>query len=1254
MPIHEVGEHEGQQYFSMKFIDGSPLNESPRCTIKEEVERMLLIAKAVSFAHQRGILHRDLKPSNILIGNDGAPHVADFGLAKRMESRDRSLTETGQVIGTPRYMPPEQAAGAKTLTVAADVYALGAILYERLAGRPAFAGENTMAILDAVKNTPPTPIAALNPGIDRDLATLVHKALEKDATHRYATAGAFVADLQHWLNGEPIEARPVSRAERVRRWCKRNPALATAGGLAAAGLVVATIMSAAFALQWQRRAKADRDRVRVAKKAEEDAIVARDSIEKTFARSFIRPLDPNPTATSLSEPEIQALWELVELTDDRVRIRFLDESASDPVAVRQLRARLGIATNAAIGLDPERREKMVQVMVRRLRDPSLPLAQRVDLALVGLELEDQAGPFTEECVRVVASGLEDTDSAATRYEWEKSLFARVDRLDPSTIANLLIIGLDREMGTENTGFTAAIIECTKRMEKSRARATLLRTAQIVLDDLDPQPPKSHERIKDSRTVATLCNLAPKLDITDAIQILEKAFGVKELPWEQSDTIADVLMGLAKQSGVREAQYIHATLAKHYIQAIITDGSPDRQTSASNHLAKIAQQTNRTRSASLTRAMIENVTETAETAKDARTAGELAWAAAPMIELEGKGEAERICGAVSERLTRDMKVEKDWEVRSALVRGLSATVIRLNPNRAVNTARFLASTAKRFEATNDMCISDLYYLLTELDSTDAERVAKILAAAMKEEEDAETRWFLGAGFCLVAQNIKPEIASEICGLVVKELAEAVSSRSVNSWVLVDGYLNCVSCLNPIDAALVADIHANTIAQDSNADRRSDLMKLLLAATSRQTLTSSSRAYDVIEKHLIPSAYDGSRGFGGFKDSLDFIGDINTSNLAATISRMDLSDSIRLLHSIFDEESKLGESLAATTIITRTIASKPSEEARAAAGQIAKVLLQDLQSRVGPPLVEPAQLEVATSAMGADEAATLLLGALEASKVEASDILTEAALRALARPSAVSAPGARSERVAMVLSQYLQSRTKNSLVNISVIKAASSGMPLDRLLDLLAESLRGEKTAEIRDSIADAFLNTSEESNLPRFAKLRREIIVDRWRAKQDWPFLGEKILPELTKERAHAIARDTCAVIGQGSNINEKDRLGLLRLFLADVSMPKTVDQATKLVLASIGLAKLESPPCRLTTQELVELLKMPTVFGEARVVVLDHLGNRYHRKFANHWQFVRYAKDHHLNLDFTTPPKRPDPKGLADRILAILDAPDAK
>jgi serine/threonine protein kinase len=207
VPIHEVGKHEGQQYFAMRYVDGTTLACASRQSARAEVARLLDIARAVHFAHQRGILHRDLKPSNVLIDRAGMAFVTDFGLAKRT-GVDSSLTETGQPLGTPRYMAPEQAAGRKDLTVAADVYSLGGILHERLTGRPPFVGDNLLEVLRQVREVEPPRPSSMLPGLDRDLETICLKCLEKNPGRRYASAEALADDLDHWLKGEPITARP--------------------------------------------------------------------------------------------------------------------------------------------------------------------------------------------------------------------------------------------------------------------------------------------------------------------------------------------------------------------------------------------------------------------------------------------------------------------------------------------------------------------------------------------------------------------------------------------------------------------------------------------------------------------------------------------------------------------------------------------------------------------------------------------------------------------------------------------------------------------------------------------------------------------------------------------------------------------------------------------------------------------------------------------------------------------------------------
>jgi tRNA A-37 threonylcarbamoyl transferase component Bud32 len=295
--IHDFGTHQCLPFFALEFcpggslagkLEGTPLPPREAAALVEQV------ARAMQAAHERGIVHRDLKPANILLDESGAPRVTDFGLARRGEGG--GLTKTGTVMGTPSYMAPEQAQGKKAVGPPADVWALGAILYECLTGRPPFRGADSLEILGAVVHHEPARPSRLNPKAPYDLETVCLKCLEKDPKRRYPTAGDLADDLRRFLGREPIRARPVGALGRAVRWARRRPAALLAGLLA--GLVLAG-GAGGFGL-WRRmdqergRAAEARLAVQERERAEEEARRVRVAYYKQFDRRWGVPFGYQP------------------------------------------------------------------------------------------------------------------------------------------------------------------------------------------------------------------------------------------------------------------------------------------------------------------------------------------------------------------------------------------------------------------------------------------------------------------------------------------------------------------------------------------------------------------------------------------------------------------------------------------------------------------------------------------------------------------------------------------------------------------------------------------------------------------------------------------------------------------------------------------------------------------------------------------------------------------------------------------------
>jgi predicted Ser/Thr protein kinase len=271
--VYEVGQYDGRPFVSLEYVAGGTLGSRLDGTPLEPRQAAALVetlARAMQHAHERGVIHRDLKPANVLVVDSGRwavdsgrasppstvhrppstllPKITDFGLAK-VADRGSGATRSGDVFGTPSYMAPEQADGrTRTAGPAADVYALGAILYECLTGRPPFKGNTTLATLHQVLVQEPVSPTRLNLHVPRDLETVVLKCLQKEPTRRYASAAELADDLSRYVRGEPVRARPVGPLRRGWRWARRNPALAGALTAAALGLATAAVASTAVAL----------------------------------------------------------------------------------------------------------------------------------------------------------------------------------------------------------------------------------------------------------------------------------------------------------------------------------------------------------------------------------------------------------------------------------------------------------------------------------------------------------------------------------------------------------------------------------------------------------------------------------------------------------------------------------------------------------------------------------------------------------------------------------------------------------------------------------------------------------------------------------------------------------------------------------------------------------------------------------------------------------------------------------------------
>jgi WD40 repeat protein/serine/threonine protein kinase len=316
--VFDVGTQDGIPFFAMSFVEGETLSRKLRQGPWEPRASATLaetLARALAYAHQQRVIHRDLKPGNVLIGSDGQPKITDFGLAKVSQDDCSELTVTGDVLGTPKYIPPEQAAGrVREIGPASDIYSLGAILYCLLTGRPPFEAATLQETLKQVIESEPVPPTQLNSGVPKQLETICLKCLEKSPSRRYGSAEQLAEDLRRYLNGSPILARPITLLERAWRWCVRNPLVASLLTLVAVVAAIGASVSLSFAVQLSIKAKEAEDNFEQAQKATQLSLTQQDRTSQVL---YHRQIQQAYGEWRLGNLQRQA--ELLEACDPRYR-----------------------------------------------------------------------------------------------------------------------------------------------------------------------------------------------------------------------------------------------------------------------------------------------------------------------------------------------------------------------------------------------------------------------------------------------------------------------------------------------------------------------------------------------------------------------------------------------------------------------------------------------------------------------------------------------------------------------------------------------------------------------------------------------------------------------------------------------------------------------------------------------------------------------------------------------------------------------
>jgi hypothetical protein len=789
--VFESGQHDGLPYFSLEYIEGGSLAswlKGTTLSAREAARVVEALARGVHFAHQHGIVHRDLKPGNVLLAggipsdvagtrhddrtvpgrvpSEVVPKVTDFGLAKRVAG-GAELTETGAVMGTPSYMAPEQARGDnKGVGPAADVYALGAILYDCLTGRPPFKGPTPLDTLFQVLEDEPVPPTQLQTKTPRDLETVCLKCLRKEPARRYANAADLAEDLRRFQAGEPILARPVGSVEKAVKWARRRPAAAAL----LVSLVLGTAVSTYFGVQASRRAHDAEINANTARDNETKANEAREQAEATLARSLLRQVGRG--GRYADRIEMEAIWELAQSQNDRVRLLFLEFALQSSNTSHELRNRRQQAVHAAVGLDRTRQQRLEEMLLARLRDNAVEPRVREDSALIAAALERPRPELVKETARALAQTIAEDTDPLTLYSSTQGLVLVSARLEPEAateVARALTAAMAKEQHpyslTLLTEALHAVLARLGQAEAARRAAEAARTlAERTAITTVANPEDLAELAKAQSTVSA--QLEPAEAARRGLEAA-RAFAETLSGDYPGDAPASLAKTLGEMSARLEPEAV-VELARELAGAMAREKKPDVLAKLAMAQDEVLARLKLPEAAQWSAEAVRVLTEAMAKEQQAYALYALAGALEKGLARLEPAEAARRAAEATRVLAEALAMERDASLQALLVEALVPMSARLGPAEAssqiAEAARVLAEAMGKNPSPQYLPViaKALDKGLSRLEPAEAARraaeAAQVLSEALAKQQRPYELTTLAEALSTVSARLEPAEAA----------------------------------------------------------------------------------------------------------------------------------------------------------------------------------------------------------------------------------------------------------------------------------------------------------------------------------------------------------------------------------------------------------------------------------------------------------------------------------------------------------------